>query len=124
MNIPAMDIPAGETLYPLTGPVNTGVGFNGFTLVIDIGQLVDPCTFIMRYYEDGVTYRDLGQETYQAGAAVNRNGTPANPPNINWSPNLGEFGGVKNLTNAQSKVAIVLRNTTPWHSAGGTLTPF
>lgn len=117
--IPAGTIPAGASTL---GPFSTGVGFNTVTLDFDIGALVDPCTFTMLYAEDGVNYRVLSTEgPLVAGSAINRDGTPRNPPNIDWSPDLGEVGGVLNLTTAKSTIKIGVDNTTAWTTNGGSL---
>lgn len=115
-----MNFPQGPDLF---GPILTGVGHNGFTMRLDMTGALNPVDFQMQYAEDGVNFVTLSTESQiTAAGCLNHDGSPMVPPIEEWSPELGELNDVPNLTNAASKVQILVISGAAWHSPGGTIT--
>lgn len=118
--ISARNIAAGESTF---GPISPAAGLIGFSLVLDVAQLVAPMSYAFWYAADGVNYR-LVQQNVASGPPVNRDGSPRNPPNLTWDPSLPEFEGVQEKTVAGSAVKLVVNNTAVFHTAGGSIGTF
>lgn len=116
--IAARTLAAGVTVV---GPVTPGAGLAGMVLVLDVGSLVDPCDFLLEVAFDGSTWQPVATMNV-VGPPRNRDGSPAAPPDMHWAASFGDDVNGAVRTTALSAARLTVRNTTAFHTNGGTLT--
>jgi hypothetical protein len=102
--IPSGNIPASNRTF---GPFTVNAQWNRVAVQLDSTNLVDPISFVVEYAPDGVNYILVMRATQLSSEL---NGV------IEFSFKRGDFDY------ATGQVRILVTNTSPWQTNGGTVT--